>query len=279
LTSTGTFDQLVTAPIFVVGAARSGTTWVHDIFSAHPQVASVYESWLFTEENGIGSLFTKAHWPPTRSGLGVLLDRDILLAYTREMVVHIMSHAIKPEHRFLVEKSPSQLYVMPFINEIFPDARFIHVLRDGRDVSVSVRAASKSWVLAWRQTFGRSIRNSAHAWKNTVRRTQKDRGKLGERFFEIRYEELIADPFAAYRHLFDFCTIPYDNSILQHIFEVTDFDTNYRPKETGFRRGGRIGDWYTHFTLLDALIFNYVAGEMLVKLGYEKNRKWLPQPF
>jgi hypothetical protein len=273
------FDQLAADPIFIVGAARSGTTWVYDMFSAHPQVAGIYESWLFTKNDGLGSLFSKAHWPPKYSGLGRLLNRDDLLEHTRDAAMRIMSHAIKPQHRYLIEKSPSHLFVMPLISEIFPGARFIHVVRDGRDVSVSVRAASRSWAQAWRRTFGLSIRTSAFAWKNAIRRARRDGRDLGERFFEIRYEEISEDPFNAYRQLFDFCDLPYDDDILQHIFHVTDFARNYKPKETGFRRGGRIGDWRTHFSLTDALIFNLEAGNMLVELGYEKNRRWVLQNF
>jgi hypothetical protein len=142
-----------------------------------------------------------------------------------------------------------------------------------------VRAASRSWAQAWRRTFGLSIRTSAFAWKNAIRRARRDGRDLGERFFEIRYEEISEDPFNAYRQLFDFCDLPYDDDILQHIFHVTDFARNYKPKETGFRRGGRIGDWRTHFSLTDALIFNLEAGNMLVELGYEKNRRWVLQNF
>lgn len=271
------FDQVNQEPIFVIGAARSGTTWVYDILTAHPEVAGIYESWLFTPNNGIGALFTSAHWPPKRSGLGRLLEREELIAYVRDMVMNIMGRALKPEHRFLVEKSPSHLFAMPFISEIFPGARFIHVLRDGRDVSVSVRAAAKSWVPEWGRTFGRSIRTSARAWKYAVRRARHDGEKLGDRFFEIRYEEINRNPDGAYCRLFDFCGISYDDEILHTAFDATDFDRNFKPKETGFRRGGRVGDWRRHFGLRDALIFNLVAGDMLVELGYEKDRRWLPR--
>ncbi len=270
------FEQLVQDPIFIVGAARSGTTWVFDILTAHPNVAGVYESWLFTSNNGLGSLFTPAHWPPKKSGLGNLVKREYLIAHVRDLLTSIMGNVLKPEHHFLVEKSPSHLFAMPLISEIFPDARFIHVLRDGRDVNVSVRVASRSWVPSWRETFGRSVKTSARAWKDAVRRARCDGEKQGERFFEIRYEEIHGDPFSAYRRLFDFCCIPYDQDILQAVFDSTDFEKNFKSKESGFRRGGRIGDWRMQFSLKDALVFNMTAGRMLIETGYENNHMWLP---
>lgn len=268
------FDQLARDPIFIVGAARSGTTWLYDVMTAHPEVAGVFESWLFTPENGLKNLFGPAHWPGKYSGLGRLLGRDELLVHTREMAARLMSHAIGPKHRFLVEKSPSHLFAMSFIREVFPGARFIHILRDGRDVGVSVRAASRSWMQAWQDTFGRTVRSSARAWKHAVKRARHDRAELGEAFLEIRYEDIRQDPFAAYRQIFDFCGIPYDESLLQRIFQATDFARNYQPKESAFRRGGRVGDWKRQFRFLDAFNFHREAGDLLLELHYEQDRGW-----
>ncbi len=273
------FDQLMQPPIFVVGVARSGTTWVEDIMTAHPEVAGIHESWLFTEKNGLGALFGFTCWSPKNTGLGRILKREELIACVRDFAIRIMEHAILPGHRFLVEKSPSHLYTMSLINKIFTGARFIHVLRDGRDVCVSIRAASRSWEPEWRKTFGRSIVSSARSWKDAVNRVRKYSAKLSEHFLEIRYESIHADPFHAYRQLFDFCSIPYNDDILQTVFDKTNFARNYKPNEAGFRRGGRVGDWCTHFSLIDAMVFNIVAGGTLVKLGYERNRIWLPNLF
>jgi len=279
MTQRDLFNQLVQEPIFIIGAARSGTTWVYDILTAHPEVAGVFESWLFTSNNGLKALFSSAHWPKKHSGLGNTLKRHELLEYTREMAKRVMSHAIEPKHRFLVEKSPSHIFSMTFISEIFPSSKFIHVLRDGRDVSVSVRAAADSWVRPWKDTFGRSIKTSARAWKHAVQRARNDGEKLGDRFFEIRYEEIHKNPSQAYSKLFHFCGIPFDEALLQSIWESTDFTKNYKPRETGFRRGGRIGDWRTRYSIIDSLMFNLEAGKFLVELGYEKNRRWSSRLF
>ena len=268
------FEQLKQDPIFVIGAARSGTTWVYDILRHHPQVAGVYESWLFTPHNGIGSFFTDAHWPPKRSGLGNLLPREDVLRYSRELVTSIMGHAIQPETRYLVEKSPNHAFAVPLIREFFPGARFICVIRDGRDVAVSVRAASRSWSKDWQNTFGRSMRVSAQVWKLTIQRARQEAQALGDDYMEIRYEQIHEDPFAAYQTLFDFCQIDYDDDILQNIFSATDFRKNYKPDEAEFRRGGRIGDWKQAFSPIDTLMFKQAAGDMLIDLGYESDHSW-----
>ncbi len=268
------FSQLKSDPIFILGAARSGTTWVYDIFSAHPNVAGVFESWLFTKENGIGSWFTHAHWPPKASGLGRFLQREQVVEISREVVQQMMSQAIEPEHQFMVEKSPSHLYAIKLIQEIFPQARFIHVLRDGRDVCVSVRAATRSWMPDWKRSFGSSMTQSAKSWRDAVRRARNEGKALGDHFLEVRYEELRTDPFPNYKKMFDFCGIPYDDAILQSIFEKTDFELNYKGGEGKFRRGGRIGDWQTHFSLMDAYHFQRATDKMLLNTGYAKDEKW-----
>lgn len=268
------FHQLKSDPIFILGAARSGTTWVYDIFTAHPNVAGVFESWLFTRDNGIGSWFTSAHWPPQPSGLGRFLQREQVVEIGREAVQKMMSQAIEPNHHYMVEKSPSHLYTVKLIQEIFPGARFIHVLRDGRDVCVSVQAATRSWMPAWNRSFGSSMTASAKSWHDAVRRAQNEGKALGDHFLEVRYEQLRTNPIANYKKMFDFCSIPYDDEILQTIFAKTDFELNYKGGEANFRRGGRIGDWQTRFSLTDAYHFHRAAGKMLVNTGYAEDEMW-----
>ena len=275
MAGTERLSVLECSPIFVVGAARSGTTWVHDILTAHPAVAGAYETWLFTNKNGLVSLFTGAHWPKKPSGLGRLLSREELVAHVREFATSVLCHAMQPEHRHLVEKSPSHIYVMPLIFEVFPNGRFIHVIRDGRDVSVSVRAAARSWVPAWRSSFGASIRTSSRAWREAIRIARRDSTQFGSQYMEIRYEELRSAPQEGYARLFEFCGIPCDQDRLNHITVATDFASNFRSNEDGFRRGGRVGDWKTHFNLKDRLHFHHAAGDLLIELGYERNQNWV----
>jgi hypothetical protein len=267
------FAQLEKAPLFIVGAARSGTTWVHDIYKAHPLVAAAFETWLFTER-GLGIFFTETHFPSPNSGLGRLMSRDDMLEISRKLAREVLSKAIQDEARFLVEKSPNHLFHAALIREIFPNARFLHVLRDGRDVSVSVRAAVNSWQPSWGNSFGRSVASHAASWEISISRARSLKERIGEDFMEIRYEDLRRQPFENYARLFDFLGVPYDDAILQTVHEKTDFEKNYEGGEERFRRGGRIADWRKRFSLLDALHFQRKAGKTLIELGYADSPWW-----
>ena len=270
------FEQLVGPPIFIIGVARSGTTWLLDILDRHPLVTTVSESTVFS--NVIPALMRKVA-DNQEYGLARIIDREQMRFEARRLVQSLFSHAIGPEHRYLAEKSPSHIFDLELIHEIFPEALLVHILRDGRDVAVSMRAAAKSWAPGWRSGFARNVITCARTWRWGIHNVTKHRVLFGDNFLEIRYEELRADPQQGYRRLFDFANIPYDEAILKAIFVGTDFEHNYTPAEGGFRRGGRTGDWRRQMNLVQALAFNVVAGDVLIKTGYEDNRFWLPEPF
>jgi len=265
--------QLLEGPIFIVGLARSGTTWLNAILSAHPLVASVFESELFAEERGIGQLLS-APFAPGKDGLNKFVDRAELARELRLFAGRIFARRVWPRARFLVEKTPGHLWCMPLIAEVFPDARFIHVLRDGRDVYVSTRAAKRSWAPGWKQRKN-SLVGVARTWKRGIRRIESDRPLLGDRLLELRYEEMKAEPIASIRRMFDFCNIPHDAELVKQVFDKTDFDAAHKADESAFFRGGRVGDWRTHMNLFEGLLFNAYAGRQLVELRYERTRRWL----
>jgi hypothetical protein len=270
--------QLAAPPIFVVGQARSGTTWVHDIYRAHPLVRGVFESRLFERTNGIVGLLGSGHWGGRAGrGVGQLADRDTVVAEMRRFAGRLLAAGLQPRHRYLVEKTPSHARVMREITEVFPGSRFVHVVRDGRDVWVSAREARRTWARNWqRLPLGLELARTAHAWQSTIEAVREQAAALGPNVLEVRYEDLRADPFAAYRRLFDFATIPYDDDVLQRIFERTDFASTPRAADTtGFYRGGRVGDWRGGMQPLSGLVFNVMAGRMLVDMGYERSRLWV----
>jgi hypothetical protein len=183
---------------------------------------------------------------------------------------------VKPHHRYLVEKTPGHVARIPVIAEVFPDARFINVVRDGRDVCVSHLAAQATWAKSWRRLPGRlEVARLARRWKRRIGEGHAGAAAVPGRVLEVRYEELRREPRDGYRRILDFATIPYDDAMIEHIHTGVDFDTTDRANDdSGFYRAGRVGDWQSTFRITDSVMFDAMAGDTLVDLGYERRRGW-----
>lgn len=274
----------------MVGHSRSGTNWVYDTLTAHPEVAGVLESWLFTRSIGLSRLFDASHWAADHQrriaegqllGLAQLVTREELAAEVRMLAGRLLARKLEPQHRFLVEKTPIPYLNMDVVAEVFPKARFVHIVRDGRDMAVSLRAAARSWNPGWSQfapSSGlkgyRALHRSARSWEVTVRRARRIGEGLGRRYLEIRYEDMKGRREMVAQQLFDFCGIPCEHGLLQTILEATDFDRRFQGHEASPRRGGRVGDWRERFGLLDALVFELGSKGALKETGYERHRLW-----
>lgn len=290
--SPGSLDQLVTEPIFVVGHPRSGTTFVYDLLTCHPEVAGVLESWLFTRAVGLSRLFDDRLWGEESVrrqraamgesvGLAHLLTREELQEEVRGLAERILGRALEPHHRFLVEKTPTPYTDVELVTEVFPQARVIHVVRDGRDMAISLRAAALTWNPGWRVFGGnthvrrlRALRRAAKSWALTVRATRAAERRFAGRHLEVRYEELVAAPREGAQRILKFCGIPHDDRLLEEIATHTDFDRRFRGGEFEFRRRGRAGEWRERFGVLDGLVFELGSKAALRDLGYAQNRLW-----
>jgi hypothetical protein len=166
----------------------------------------------------------------------------------------------------LVEKTPAHLFAANRILRRFPEARIVEVVRDGRDVCVSMqyRALMASWpptdraeqIRRWVEAvqFGMAARESAEA--------------VG-RWHVVRFEAVKREPRREVAELFRFCRLPFDDALVDRVAVATDFS---RLEYTGdgrlFRRG-EIGDWQREFDDADRALFARLAGETLVAAGYE----------
>jgi len=285
-------DRLAAGPIFVVGHPRSGTTWVYDMLTCHPEVAGVLESWLFTRATGLARLFDDRLWGEesvarqratvgAAVGLADLLTRDELRDEVRDLAGRVLGRALEPHHRYLVEKTPTPYTDVELVMEVFPEARLVHVVRDGRDMAVSLRAAALSWNPGWQAFAGdahlrrlRALHRSSESWALTVRGTRGVGRRLGARHLEVRYEDLQAAPDDAARRIFDFCQIPHDPQLIEDVGARTDFDRQFKGGEDEFRRRGRTGEWRERFGVIDGLLFELGSRAALRELGYEPNRLW-----
>lgn len=275
-------QRFAAPPVFICGCARSGTTWTFDVFDRHPQVCAICESWILSQTHGVTSILTQPYWnSAVRSGWQKRVDMPFgaveLLPY-EDMVRDLgalvggwLVRTASDEHRFLVAKEPLDVRAAAIL---FPQARFIHVIRDGRNVALSMRRASETWDPT--MGVGLSMEFRAEAWRRQVENIRAHREFLGERYLEIRYEQMQADPLTAMRTLFDFSQIPYDDELLEQIRAKTELSSyDEAVHRSGFRGGGRAGGWREAFSTRDAIGFHRAAGDLLVELGYESGRRWL----
>lgn len=277
--------RLAAPPIFVVGMHRSGTTWVYEMLAGHPEVAGVFESGLFSADLGVAPIFSPVHWYADAKALeedrrffgaafrlNQLLTRDQALADTRALAASWLIRAMESGHRFLVEKTPQHLYTMPLIAELFPGSMFVHVIRDGRDVAVSVEEAARSWPRG--RVRSADPRAVAGRWAFAIETARREADAHSLRYAEVRFELLKQHPESELARLFDFCRIPADAALVSSIVDRASLEARRASSADAFRRRGAAGDWRERFGLLERLRFDRAAGALLVELGYEHSRRW-----
>jgi hypothetical protein len=279
--------EIPLAPIFVVGVPRSGTTWVQRLLAAGPDAFPLLETYMFSGRVGLGALFRPVPYDagdeaPAASppGLGRLFTRGELIEQAREIARRWLAAGVPSGTRFAVEKSPWHLHELRLIAEVLPEARFVYVLRDGRDVAISLLEARRSW-----SGFGTSdpdevVTEAATSWSNGCALAAAASPELGERMLEVRYERLRGEARASSAELFAHCGIPATAAEIDHAVDSTDIERGGQPSGEGRAiRAGRVGEWRERFGIRDARRFERIAGATLVETGYELDRRWwLRQP-
>lgn len=304
---------------FIVGHRKSGSTWLLNLMSLHPDIRGLMETHLFhigwVEPDPVRRterLFTLTPWseggsnlkhhltrlatpvlkhakpalilkkeerPATLPDLGFFdqaaLRRDLSRTASPEEYVHRFFHFHKDRlrpGRYLLEKSPRNVHHMDKIQEIFPKSRMIVIYRDGRDVVTSDKFFTRDYggkpfdfaegVQAWRRDMEAHLSSAEH-----------------HPVFACAYEKLLGDGATVARELFQFLDLPHDDSLIQDILERSSFRF-YAGRDPGqedrkrFYRKGVVGDWKNHFSDEDKKVFKDVAGDMLIRLGYEKDLSW-----
>ncbi len=229
--STGTGDV---SPLFVVGCPRSGTTLLQSMLAAHPQVISFPESHFFNRlisarpwmrKLGLASRMAR---PRFRAFLREIHHEELcrllpwyaltMRQYVRAFVAALNQIAVQAGARYWLEKTPGHLHYIPFIEQWMPDARFIHILRDGRDVVASLYEVTHRHPEIWGGP--RDIETCISRWQQDVRLSLRYRGKAGH--FFVRYEALVDDPRPVLEAICAFLQLPFDEAMLSEYTSAAD---------------------------------------------------------
>jgi hypothetical protein len=195
------------SPIFIVGCQRSGTTFLRLILDSHPRISCGPETLFLADLERVIS----HDWPRlARFGF----DQEYWLASIARFFGGIQrDYATGRGKQRWADKSPRYAMHMDFIARIFPDAQFVHVIRDGRDVAVSHR-----------KRFGYlSCVKSAVKWPRYVRAARASAATLAPgRYFEVRYENLVADTEGTAKEVLSFLGEEWDPDVLE--FDKVEHD-------------------------------------------------------
>lgn len=242
--------------IFNVGSRRSGTFWLQRIVGAHPDVASVpSETHLFS--HGIAPLFERfQHGSPSSPEVGaVYVEREALITATRALCDTALE-PFRQGHPALAERTPLHVHHLELIAELYPEAGFVHIVRDGRDVARSLT----------RQDWGpESVAAAAEEWAGAVRAGRAG-GAAVPVYHELRYEELLTTPRPVIERLYAALGLRLDEGAIESALREAAREENVGKSARG---GVGAGKWRDEWTADDLAAFDAVAGELLQELGYE----------
>ncbi|MGH9119729.1 MAG: sulfotransferase family protein, partial [Acidimicrobiales bacterium] len=264
---------------FLVGCGRSGTTLLRAMVDAHPDIAVPPESHFivtlsrgsFDRQSFLDRLYASSRfelWELDRPVLETELDRVAPAAYPDAVRAVFAAWATRRGKHRWADKTPGYVLHIRRLAELFPEAVFVHLVRDGRDVAASFLE------LGWAGT----IEEAALHWKLRVRRGRRAGARLpAGRYQELRYEELVADPGPSLRLVCAAAGLRFEPAMLDHhdraaeVVRTTSHPTYHRHLSAPVTSDLR--NWRRDIAADDVARFELVAGDLLAELGYERGSR------
>lgn len=285
--------QLKDIPMFfIVGRPRSGTTLLKMLFDAHPNIIVPTECQLIINlypkygkitkwsiqdlDSFYKDLFRQWYfniWPINKEHL-----YESLMACEGEHSYSTICKVVYHEYRSLFkcnlllaigDKNPGYTIYTKELLKIFPEARFIHIVRDYRDNFISIRNVDFELPI---------ISVTVSKWKNFVRKFRKEAARHPGTHLEIRYEDLASQPEEAFKELCEFVGIPF--STIPFDFYKTSGDAlNIYPKQLVLKyhtnllkkiNTSRIDLWKKELTESEIRIADVCAGKYAELTGHKK---------
>jgi hypothetical protein len=269
---------------FMVSSGRAGTTLLRAMLNAHPDMAVPPETFFvarllpqrdrwegpgaFDAERFVSDMLVNerfGRWElaedVVRDGVRARRPRDYPDAVRALYALYAESQG---KTRY-ADKTPVYIYEMPALADAFPEARFVHVIRDGRDVAPA---------LVGMDVRPNGLPEAALLWRERVEAGVEAGRELGPgRYLELRYEELVSEPEAVLRRLCEFVALDYDPAMMR--YRETAGEVVARDGGAERHRGlfmeptAGLRDWRADLTAEEVEIIELLAGETLAALGYD----------
>lgn len=254
--------------IILGGAPRSGTTLLRKLLDRHPQVRAGAETKLFVPAAFNLEWLSQAYAIPLTELRRMREEAPSQGAFIDAFAARVRADAAKPRW---AEKTPQNIRSLDWIAPRWPRAAFVHVIRDGRDVICSMRQHPDwRWVGgAWQKVLvPRSLEWYAKRWLADTASGMAWRDD--ERYLEVRYEALVADPLATLRALCDAIGMVADAGWLAEVTrrQGADGGQDERPDYEGAVSGASVGRWRDDLSANEREVVERLCGPRLRELGY-----------
>jgi FkbM family methyltransferase len=264
-------------PIFVGGCGRSGTTLLRVMLDSPRNVAAGPESELLIDPGALNASQLAFRFDLSERELLQMADRS---AYLPDFMLRLMSaYAAKQGKERWGEKTPKNVQRIQYIFDNFPDAWFVHLIRDGRDTICSLRTHPRyvqkngEWV---ESGIRHPIRQCIMRWVNDVSAGIAFRNH--ERYIELRYEDLVASPEKIMRELLTKIGEPWDAKALDfHEQKTSSCDYRKFPQNREATKPisrGSVGKWQQELSPAEIQQVKQIAGPLLIKTGYCRDLNW-----
>lgn len=233
------------------------------------KVRSRYESGAgFDNDAFVADLFSDPNF--VRQGLELETVRSALdearpETYAGAVRAVFAAYAAKDGKKLYGDKTPGSVTQIGLLAELFPEAKFVHIIRDGRAVALSYLERPE-WGPA-------TMAEAANHWKNRVRRGRDAGRAIGqERYMEVRYEDVVTDAEAVTRRVCDFLGLEFEDGMLRYHEKSNEFISSTKDPEA-FKNLSRpitagLRTWENEISRGDQRLFEAVAGDLLQELGY-----------
>ena len=297
---------------FIFGHARSGTTLLMRLVRLHPEVHCNYQAHFFTRPPSLKSLVNSPEaerWLKRRNNRWNH-GRDLSPLVMRAAADFILERdALRTGKHIVGDKSPSSFVhgqAVRDLHAVFPEAKLVYIIRDGRDVLISERfrnlmEESKYLTPEDKQiteelrkdqtqfTDGKRsiftevfLRRVAAGWVTNLQEIDEEGKRLfSESYLSLRYEDLLQDPFQEITRVWKFLGVKKVNKSLQKFVQAemaTNPDKEWQGQRddtlASFLPKGQTGNWERLFTAKDKAMFKEIAGETLIQWKYEKDLDW-----
>ena len=273
--------------VFVVGCPRSGTTLLQRMLDNHPQLTVANDTHFITR--AAKRVLRKEPQPLMTSEL-----LDAVISYRRfyrmgldeaevikaaedcpsyaEFVGRLYTLRGQRKQKMLSgEKTPDYCRQIPVLHELFPAARFVHIIRDGRNTALS----TLNWVSTPKGPGKWSLWNEdpvgacALWWRWQAGTGQRDGGLLGSKvYLRVKYEELVANPEKELKTIALFLGIPNSDAMANYHAGKTKYAPGLSAKSAWLPPVKNLRDWRSGMPAEDIGVFEGIAGDLLRKNGY-----------